>query len=325
MPILKIKTVHDQEKHTCFDDVIASCLNYLGYDYEMAFLKSWRFEYRPLNLNKEFPIGMSAFSLFHEPLKYDMVEKYHGVTINRHDEEESENYIALIKQEINNDRPCIISYNSNGSIPDCRKSLVPWYHCFIVEGYDDESGCLILNDPYNGKTGIKLKYEKLRPGALSYILTFKVGDKRPIINVQDGIGDALKGINHNNGLEKMIEFIEDINKYINIDKEFTGEPLWEKPLSWSMINYTRERYQFCVALKYLADKTNNTELMELATRFEHAQLKWKQCRIALYEEYKEHKSKDFKEQITKKYRDILQEEINLKDGLIKLYNMNKSA
>ena len=127
---------------TCFEIVVASLLSWKGYSYELMFMNSWGFSYKPA------PSGLISDGInecaggIWYPLEF-----YQGVKLITKNLE-AKTALDFIKEELRNNRPVIINANTY---------WCPWHdhyqklsrsHSIIVLGIDNENGTLDCVDKY---------------------------------------------------------------------------------------------------------------------------------------------------------------------------------
>jgi len=162
---------------TCLDIVVASILSWMGYRYELMFINSWGFSFKPA------PSGLisdglsdCAGGIWH-PL-----EVYQGIKLITKNPE-VQDALCFIREELRNNRPVILNTDTY---------WCPWHefyqrirrpHCLIILGIDDESNILYCMDKFTqqAKEGpSEMSFKDFSSGYQS-IMTISLG--KPICEI----------------------------------------------------------------------------------------------------------------------------------------------
>lgn len=308
-------TTKNIQGYNCLENLIIPISTYWDRNHELMFLESWDFIYR-----KSTELGKIGTIEYNDPSKaLSYLQQYHGIGFCQHEMDTPENAYKIIKQELSDKRPVIIhmdSYWCNWFTPNYQK--IHSSHFCLVTGFDSINKDLFVIDSQFATSGTTLTYDHFCKG-LGFVLSIQIMDnqqsdydwKKLIMNSLEKLMDPLRSAN---AFVDIREYAKDV-KHVNFENEianFHHNP-FKAPVFNCLIRIKEYRYQYAIALNYLAKKYNVDSILQFANRMKSIGDNWSSIFGLLCKAYYLHNDCRLLERLSNKIS-------NLADVEEKLYN-----
>lgn len=246
----------------CYENVYVSVCKALNRNYKNIYTYSWNFGYMPFSNLK----GMELFTKRIQPSRdlqvitteqINAIERYCGVYPILHVNCRYDEFIDVVKMELENNRPVAIGtdifYCNWHKVSNKYHSM---HYCLIIGINKD--GFICIDDTIASTDGNLILQERPKSVMLGFdtlkrfnygFITFKIGPSQIQYSSDEMIYiSALKtltGFNKKSDFDNMRNLVSDIYKYLDIDKEIEGyEDPWAIGLvrSFNYIAWSRSNY-----------------------------------------------------------------------------------
>lgn len=282
---IDIKPVRD-EAFNCYYSVIATLCGHYGIDYGLVFIGAWGFDFVMQGYDKNAPIGPRISTSMYKYTYPGLLEKYVGIKLNRHDTADTEEALYLMRKEIPQGRPVIISSDLFWCPWNLAYQKYSFPHFYLAAGFDEENGSLICIDPYISSGREWLSLENFINGYKACI-TFELIEKKDILPVTlELVGNVVNHIiaaERSSGMfDKMRSLAHEIEEYLDFSIELNGyDDIYAVPLFDNIKALVSNRKAFAKTLYYLGDKLNINEFYSLAERMGRVADQWDNVRFNL--------------------------------------------
>lgn len=269
MKILNIEPEHDDSRN-CLEDLIVSVLNWKKRDYKMMYMNSWYFKYYIDDAEN----AVSARLKFNSNNNFDILKKYHGVSLSLITKDKILDINEIIKTQINSDKPLIVFVDTYFcDWIDHTYLKIHSEHAFLITGIDNEFFSLVDCSPLVKNK--KLPFAFLEKAFHGKILTFTFEEVPPQANISEVFNDLLKNIPSKNDLENICNFSDDL-KNINADEEIYKykNNIFSCEFFSRIQESARGRKKFAELMIFLAKKYNIKSFSNIYQEFTGIANKW---------------------------------------------------
>ncbi len=252
----------------------------------MIYSNVWGFEFNSKEMdlysNSQVEIGRYV-KLGYNTLN-NLLEDYHGIKLEfkSKDDIKVEKAIDLIKFEINNGQPVMIEVDTFW-LPWSKRGFQNVFnlheerYCLVI-GYNENENILCCLEQENGNNKMYLTIEYFRLAFIS-LYTFEFNEEVQEIEWKTVLKMAYSNLynkcNERNAFSDMHDFARTILAHHDIVfaelKKFT---ILHSKLILAIYNLSHCRKKFALVLKYLLDKTNESQILHICNCIEKASIEW---------------------------------------------------
>lgn len=310
------------ENFTCIDAVIVTMALYMKSNYELMFLGSWGFEYKPKKRNAD-TFGEKIFFGFKLRTR-EAISLYHGINLNWCAVDCFEQLLDKIKNQLNFKMPIGIFIDSFYCPWNPAYSKFHIDHYCLVVGYDELTNELICIDAYFSKTPLNLPIENLKNGYKEFISFSKKEQTRKTVSLKDILYENLFTMENKTYYEaefyNMFLFADDIFLFLDINKEvekFNGDI--QNSLLFRQINsIAKYRNKFAISLRHLANNYKQKDLEFIANEMDDIGNQWNTVNLLLFKLFYT-KKELIKLKISELIKCLAKKEKNVVNKLIKIH------
>lgn len=265
--------------HDCLDSLVVAVANWYGCDHQLMFSESWEFEFPNFNL-QETTIGENIIPN-QKNNSYSLLGKYHGLYVNFHLEKNTERLIRAVSDELILGKPISIFLDT---------FWCPWYkggfqeyhasHACLVVGFDENREVLYCIDGQMANDPVELSMEMLRKGCSGYLTFQFIEDHDYKVNWKELIYNSLESTgletDMNNFFNDMVSLALCIKDNFDIKRELKGfeEHPFQAHIFKRLLMVERGRKQYAHFLRYIGEKNNKNELINISYDFIKAGELW---------------------------------------------------
>lgn len=265
----------------CLEDCLATFAKYAGRRYEMYHLGNWRFQY---DEDKDCDRIGEKFELIYQH-NVDDLKQFHGIEMALLGKRPIEELIDIVEIDTANQLPVLLEYDAY---------WCPWdwgfqryhnpHHAFLITGVDLEARAFICTDPFFSKTSLKLPFD-LYDSGVTGVKRLSLLEPEPVsyAGMLQAVADRANRYNNpvtNRGMSMLIEEID--QRFDLLAERQGGSDMIPTPFHFGLVFMTENRIGYSQALKYIAERYQSTEMMEMADRYWKIANEWMKVRRLLY-------------------------------------------
>lgn len=260
----------------CLEGSIASAAGWLRRGYELMFIHGWDFQFETgvIASNKLFSERLSPGN----GLDAASLEQYHGIRLHHHRFTTSADVYNIVKNQLLNHLPIIISLKAN---------RVPWdldyqldrnsQHYLLVVGLNESDRLLYCSDAYYDKFGVELSLDIFLDGCYE-CGTFEIvkNENRPTWQevLPLLLGSPERSLVHS--FASMRQFAAELVERMDIYKETTSpDGFWKSPLISFLEEVSRNRKKLAILIRSLQAREQDMDhVRALSEAFEMVGNQW---------------------------------------------------
>ncbi len=317
--ILDVKPIHASSRN-CLEDILITAAVYLEYDFDLIFSESWGFNFYPAMKNSDCILGKRLEAGKNDYL--NSLEKYHGLKTRWYYKKSTDEYLLIIKEELDAKRPVAVFADA---------FWLPWtktykihhapHYCLIV-GIDENNNFLCL-DPYVTKeVNCLTKNHFISGNAKCFV--FEKSHPLTSIYWKEVVENACLGmlgtdLGGYNAFLYMNNFSDELNNLLNLNSEINSCPImFLVPLFLQLLEISNGRSNFASVLKFLAGNYDAKDLVPYALKLESMSFQWSHVRKKLMSECDSEYKKKLINEAADKVRAIAKTEEEIARGLLNL-------
>lgn len=287
--------VSDKMDDCLYSNISAVVSNWCSIDFEMIGADAWGFEFAELNPIKSSNNIEYIWDRVHAYHKdsWKSLEIYYGVKVTWNYTKTYRETLSLIYKELAEKRPILVYINSHFCPWHPRQDEYNMHFCLVVGIDKDNEGLLCVDPSLNVQKGF-LPLTLFSEGWGPCITFLKSSEQCRNISWQEIVSNALDrlwsgdGINESsfNSMRRLSNELDD-----EINNSPDKIPLWVEnpiPVVISVNLLQKGRIYFSIALKHLAERYDNHDLLPIANRLSQAAKKWNSISFMVYKAKSNH-------------------------------------
>ncbi len=281
---IDIAPIYD-EAYECFQGILVSLAKHFGYEYELMFASSWRFELLPESSANSYCLLGDRLE---QPWKVSYVELlriYHGISVIHKPVDTIDALLALIENEMQKGLPVSLSIDSFWCHWTYTYNKYHYNHTILIIGVEKESKLLQCIDPYYSSKVEEITFSEII-GKFDNCSIFELSEPflKDIIWYQvvaESIA-LLKYGSEKSAFNEIRRFADKVEKKLDIRVEIEGyDTIYAAPIFVQLKKIRSYRISFAKTLLYLAQKYEIEKLYISSTNMLEVGNMWSQLSMIL--------------------------------------------